>query len=208
MTITLHHLNKSRSARILWLLEEAGLPYTLVSYQRDSRTQLAPPELLAIHPLGKSPIIEDNGRVIAESGAIIEYLIQRYAPHLAPDTDDPEYVDYLQWIHFAESSAMLPVLLRVFNQFETESGTQLNFLENYAYNEFSKVFAFIEKKLEKASYLVGDHLTGADIMLGFTLDTALNSSPDPEHYPAIRQYLERLKQLKSWIRATEIEEKG
>lgn len=206
MAITLHHLNNSRSARILWLLEEASLPYTLVRYQRDSTTHLAPPELLAIHPLGKSPVIEDDGRVIAESGAIVEYLIQRYARHLAPDIDDPDYAEYLQWIHFAESSAMLPVLMRIFNGFEKNSGTHLNFLDRYADNEFRKVFAFIEKTLEKTPYLVGDKLTGADIMLGFTLDTALASVPAGEDYPAIRQYTARLKQFKSWLRAAKIEE--
>lgn len=206
MAITLHHLNRSRSIRILWLLEEAELPYTLVKYQRDPQTHLAPAELLAIHPLGKSPVITDGDRVIAESGAIVEYLIQRYAPHLAPAVEDPTYAEYLQWIHFAESSAMVPVLLKIFNDFEMKTGTQLNFLENYADNEFSKVLGFIENTLEKTTYLVGNRLTGADIMLGFSLDTALASVAADEDYPAIRRYTERLKQSESWQRVVKIAE--
>ena len=115
--ITLHHLNKSRSKRIIWLLEELGQPYEIKSYQRDSQTFLAPPELKQIHPLGKSPVIEMDGQVIAESGAITEYLIEKYAADtLAPARDSADYVSYLQWLHFAESSAMLPLILRMLVQ--------------------------------------------------------------------------------------------
>lgn len=124
--ITLHHLNKSRSKRIIWLLEELGVDYHVVAYQRDSVTFLAPPELKAIHPLGKSPVIEADGKVIAESGAITEYLIAKYAPQrLAPAQESDEYVEYLQWLHFAESSGILPLLLKVFL---TKDGTQTQFL--------------------------------------------------------------------------------
>lgn len=112
--ITLHHLNKSRSKRIIWLLEELGLEYEVKPYLRDSVTFLAPPELKAIHPLGKSPVIEDNGLVIAESGAITEYLIQTYGANLAPKLGTSAYIEYLQWLHFAESSAILPLLLKMF----------------------------------------------------------------------------------------------
>lgn len=205
MAITLHHLNASRSIRILWLLEEAGIPYTLVKYQRDAQTHLAPAELKAIHSLGKSPVIEDDGRIIAESGAITEYLIQRYAPSLAPAVDDPAYCDYLQWIHFAESSAMVPVLLKIFNQLETNTGTQLNFLQGYADAEFNKVFDFLEQNLSDKTYIVGDSLTGADIMLGFVLSTTLDKLADNSRYPAMRRYVERLHQSASWQRAAQIE---
>ena len=111
--IKLHHLNASRSIRILWLLEEIGVPYELVQYKRSTTTNLAPESLKAIHPLGKSPVIEIDGQVIAESGAIVESIISKYAPHLAPSEGTPEHTDYLQWIHFSESSAMLPFLLKV-----------------------------------------------------------------------------------------------
>ncbi|HHX06303.1 MAG TPA: glutathione S-transferase, partial [Pseudomonas sp.] len=114
--IKLHHLNASRSIRILWLLEEIGQPYEIIKYQRDANSNLAPQSLKAIHPLGKSPVIELDNKVIAESGAIVELLIKRFAPELAPDQLSAEYSDYLQWIHFAESSAMLPFLLKVFNR--------------------------------------------------------------------------------------------
>ena len=113
--IKLHHLNKSRSKRIIWLLEELGVDYDVVAYQRDAVTSLAPPELKAIHPLGKSPVIESDGMVIAESGAITEYLIEQHgAGILSPDRGTKEYVEYLQWLHFAESSAILPLLLKMF----------------------------------------------------------------------------------------------
>lgn len=205
MAITLHHLNDSRSIRILWLLEEMGVPYTLVKYQRDPQTHLAPPALKAIHPLGKSPVIEDDGRVIAESGAITEYLIQRYARSLAPQISDPAYCDYLQWIHFAESSAMVPVLLKIFNEFEMHTGTHLNFLQGYADNEFSKVFDFLEQTLADKTYIVGDTLTGADIMLGFVISTTLDKLSEKGRYPAMQRYVERLQQSASWQRAAQIE---
>lgn len=205
MDITLHHLNSSRSIRILWLLEEAGLPYKLVRYQRDSVTHLAPPSLKAIHPLGKSPVIEVDGNVIVESGAIVEHLISRFAPHLAPDQDSPEYVEYLQWIHFAESSAMLPVLLKVFGEIEKNTGTQFNFLDNYAETEFEKVFGFLDETLAKRAFTTGDTLSGADIMLGFVVSIALDQLSDRSRFPHLRRYAERLKCSEGWQKAQAIE---
>ena len=207
MRIRLHHLNDSRSVRILWLLEEAGIPYELVKYKRDAQTHLAPPELRDIHPLGKAPVIEDNGKVMTESGAIVEYLIQRYAGHLAPAVDTPEYSDYLQWIHFAESSAMLPVLLKIFNQFEINTGTTLNFLENYADNEFDKVFTFLEGHLSGREYIVGDTLTGADIMLGFVISTVTEQLAKDDSFPNMRRYARHLRARESWQRVEKLENK-
>lgn len=151
--IVLHHLNQSRSLRILWLLEEIGQPYTLKPYYRDATTNLAPPELKNIHPLGKSPVIELDGKVIAESGAIVELLIQRYAPHLAPQPHEDTYIDYLQWVHFAESSAMVPYLLKVFTVIEMQKGTTLTFLDHYAQVEFDKVFGYLEQYLQGKNFL-------------------------------------------------------
>lgn len=205
MALTLHHLNDSRSVRILWLLEEAGIPYELVRYQRDATTHLAPPSLKAIHPLGKSPVIEDAGKVISESGAIVEYLIARYAPHLAPAADTPEYIDYLQWIHFAESSAMLPVLLKIFGQFEQKTGTRLNFLEGYADDEFAKVFRFLNDTLATKRFIVGDSLSGADFMLGFVINIALEQLAAGERFPHIQRYAQRLKSLPGWQKVQDIE---
>ena len=129
-------MNNSRSARTLWLLEEAGLPYDLIRYQRDPVSHLAPDSPKGIRPLGKSPVLEVDGNVIVESGAIVEYLIAHCAPHLAPPADSPAFIEYLQWIHFADSSAMLPLLPKVFGEIEIDTGTGLNFLEDYANSEF------------------------------------------------------------------------
>ncbi|ASY76263.1 glutathione S-transferase family protein [Pectobacterium polaris] len=205
MGLKLHHLNDSRSVRILWLLEEAGIPYELVRYQRDEKTHLAPASLKAIHPLGKSPLIEEDGKIIAESGAIVEYLINRHARHLAPDANAAEYIDYLQWIHFAESSAMLPVLLKIFGEFEKSTGTTLNFLEDYADNEFEKVFSFLDDSLSSREFIVGDTLSGADIMLGFVINTVVERLVPRERFPNIQRYSQRLKNLPSWQKVQAIE---
>ncbi|MCU1796467.1 glutathione S-transferase [Pectobacterium polaris] len=205
MGLKLHHLNDSRSVRILWLLEEAGIPYELVRYQRDKKTHLAPASLKAIHPLGKSPLIEEEGKIIAESGAIVEYLINRHARHLAPDANAAEYIDYLQWIHFAESSAMLPVLLKIFGEFEKNTGTTLSFLEDYADNEFEKVFSFLDDSLSSKEFIVGDTLSGADIMLGFVINTVVERLVPGERFPNIQRYSQRLKNLPSWKKVQAIE---
>ncbi|MCU6668175.1 glutathione S-transferase [Enterobacteriaceae bacterium H4N4] len=205
MSLTLHHLNDSRSIRILWLLEEAGVPYELVRYQRDPVTHLAPPSLKAIHPLGKSPVIDVDGKVIAESGAMVEYLIAHHAPHLAPAADSPEYIDYLQWIHFAESSAMLPVLLKVFGRIEENTGTQLNFLANYAEVEFEKVFRFLDEMLATREFIIGNSLSGADIMLGFVVSTAVEQLNAGSRFPNISRYAQRLRNTASWQKAHAIE---
>ena len=115
--IRLHHLNQSRSLRILWLLEELGVPYELISHQRNTKTQMAPQSLKAIHPLGKSPVIEIGGQMVTESGAIVELLIGRFAPNrLRPAINTHSYHEYLQWIHFAESSLMVPYLIDIFTK--------------------------------------------------------------------------------------------
>ncbi|EXB47014.1 glutathione S-transferase family protein [Acinetobacter sp. 1000160] len=203
--ITLHHLNQSRSFRILWLLEEIKEPYQLKCYYRDSTTHLAPESLKNIHPLGKSPVIEWQGKVIAESGAIVELLIQKLAPHLAPDINDTAYTDYLQWIHFAESSAMVPFLLKMFNAIEMKHGTKLAFLEDYAQVEFDKVFGFLNDYLKNKKFLVGDRLTGADFMMGFGLHGLVHNMGQGEHYPHIQSYVEHLALLPSWKAAEKIE---
>lgn len=205
MALTLHHLNASRSMRILWLLEETGIEYQLVKYQRDAKTHLAPSSLKAIHPLGKSPVIELDGKVIAESGAIVEILISRYAPHLAPAADSSAYIDYLQWIHFAESSAMLPVLLKLFGGIEKSTGTPLNFLDNYADSEFEKVFGFLDQMLASREFILGDTLSGADFMLGFVVSTAIDQLNAGDRFPNISRYAQRLKNTASWQSAKAIE---
>ncbi|OTG92690.1 glutathione S-transferase [Acinetobacter sp. ANC 4654] len=203
--ITLHHLDQSRSFRILWLLEEIKQPYQLKRYYRDSNTHLAPQSLKDIHPLGKSPVIEWNGKVIIESGAIVELLIQKLAPQLAPDLNDPDYADYLQWIHFSESSAMVPYLLKIFNSIESQHGTELVFLENYSQVEFDKVFSFLNDYLENKKYLVANRLTGADFMMGFVLNSLVYSLNQAENYPHIKHYVDGLIALDSWKTAVKVE---
>lgn len=203
--ITLHHLDQSRSFRILWLLEEIKQPYELKKYYRDSITHLAPESLKAIHTLGKSPVIEWNGKVIIESGAIVEMLIQKLAPQLAPDLDDSDYIDYLQWIHFSESSAMVPYLLKIFNSIEIQHGTKLLFLENYAKVEFDKVFSFLNDYLQDKQYFVANRLTGADFMMGFALNSLIYQLNQAENYPYIKRYIDGLTKLDSWKNAVEIE---
>src|SRR6478609_7091433 len=119
--ITVHHLNNSRSQRVLWLLEELGVPYEIRRYERDTTTMLAPPELRAVHPLGKSPVITDDGVTVAESGAIVEYLVERYGNgRLVPAAGTPEKLRYTYWLHFAEGSAMLPLVMKlIFSRLET-----------------------------------------------------------------------------------------
>ena len=206
MSIILHHLNASRSFRILWLLEEINQPYELKSYFRDKTTNLAPQELKNIHPLGKSPVIELDGKVIVESGAIVEILIEKFAPQLMPAKDSDSYLDYLQWIHFSESSAMVPYLLNIFNSIELKSGTQLKFLDQYAHAEFDKVFSYLDQQLVGKKFLVDNCLTGADFMIGFVVYGLINSLNIRSKYLNIEQYVKGLENLESWKKAMSIEQ--
>ncbi|WP_284088395.1 glutathione S-transferase family protein [Acinetobacter pittii] len=206
MSIILHHLNASRSFRILWLLEEINQPYELKSYFRDKATNLAPQELKNIHPLGKSPVIELNGKVIAESGAIVEILIEKFAPQLMPSKDSDSYLDYLQWVYFSESSAMVPYLLNIFNSIELKNGTQLKFLDQYAHTELDKVFSYLDQQLVGKKFLVGNSLTGADFMIGFVVYGLINSLNIRSKYLNIEQYVKSLENLESWQKAMSIEQ--
>lgn len=206
MSIILHHLNASRSFRILWLLEEINQPYELKSYFRDKTTNLAPQELKNIHPLGKSPVIELDGKVIAESGAIVEILIEKFAPQLMPAKDSDSYLDYLQWIHFSESSAMVPYLLNIFNSVELKNGTQLKFLDQYAHAELDKVFSYLDQQLVGKKFLVDNCLTGADFMIGFVVYGLINSLNIRSKYLNIEHYVKSLESLESWQKAMSIEQ--
>ena len=168
--ITVHHLNDSRSQRILWLLEELGVPYDIRRYQRDAQTRLAPPELKAVHPLGKSPVIEDDGRVIIESGAIIDYIIRHHGGgRLQPDSASAAYDDYVQWLHFAEGSAMLPLLLKLYVSRLGAAGAPL---EPRIESEIANHLGYINASLAGRDYLLGNHLTGADVQLSFVGEVA------------------------------------
>jgi len=180
--ITLHHLNNSRSQRILWLLEELELQYEIKFYQRNKETMLAPPELKAVHALGKSPVITDGGNVIAESGAIIEYLINKYGNgKFKPVSGTPEALKYTYWMHFAEGSAMPPLLLTlIFNRIDSApvpffikpiikkvtSQVRSGFINPNVKN----IFDFIEGELAKSEWFAGNEFSGADIQMSFPME--------------------------------------
>lgn len=201
--IRLHHLNQSRSLRTLWLLEELGVPYEVVSHQRDSKTHLAPDSLKAVHPLGKSPVIEIDGQLYSESGAITELLIERFAPdRLRPATDSSDYGYYLQWIHFAESSLMLPLLLELFTK---KAGvTDNEFLDGYISAEKHRLLSYLNDEVKDKSFIVGNKLSGADFMLSFDL-IMLAKREALEDYPHIKQYALQLASLDSYQRSMRLE---
>lgn len=180
MSIVVHHLEESRSQRILWLLEELGVAYEVKRYARNPQTRLAPPELKAIHPLGKSPVIEANGNVLAESAAIIEYLAENEAfGGLSVAAGDPARFDYLYWLHFAEGSAMLPLLLKLYVGMLGENGAPL--MQMRIDPEIDNHFSFINARLEGRDYFAADRFTAADIQMSFVLDAG-NSRGGLENY--------------------------
>jgi glutathione S-transferase len=168
--IVVHHLNDSRSQRILWLLEELGLPYEIKPYQRDAQTRLAPPELKKVHMLGKSPVITDANLTIIESGAIIDYVIRRHGKgRLQPAPETPAYDEYVQWMHYAEGSAMLPLML---NLYAARLGSAAAPLMPRIEGEIANHLAYIDSALKGRQFLVGDSLTGADIQMSFVGEVA------------------------------------
>ena len=198
--IKVHHLNNSRSQRILWLLEEMGLPYQIVPYQRDATTNLAPPELEAVHPLGKSPLFEDDDNKIAESGAIVEYVIDRYgAGKFAPTRGSKAYVSYLEWLHYAEGSAMLPLMLNLYVMRLGDVGAPLTARID---SEISNHLGYIAGALGDRPFLVGDSLTGADIQVSFVLEVA-RVFGRLAAYPAMSAYLDRLHERPAYRKAVE-----
>src|SRR5262245_58985656 len=161
--LTVHHLNTSRSQRILVLLEELGTPYEIKKYQRMSPMPLAPPELKEVHPLGKSPVITDGGKTIAESGAIVEYVIDTYGTgRLKPKPGTDDYWRYVEWMHFAEGSAMLPLLMALYAGL---LGDGAALLRPRIDSEIENVLSYMQGGLGSRDFFVGSDLTGADIQL-------------------------------------------
>ncbi|KQQ36233.1 glutathione S-transferase [Duganella sp. Leaf126] len=198
MTIRVHHLNKSRSQRIVWLLEELGLPYELVRYQRDPVTNFAPPELKAIHPLGKSPLLEDDGVLIEESGAIVQYLLDRYGKgRFQPAAGTPAALRHLQLMHFAEGSAMIPLLLRIYVSRLGEGGAPLH---GRIDSEVASHFDYLESILEPSGYFIGDDLTGADIMLSFPVGIAAKQ-PEAGNWPRLKAFTAAIEARPAWQKA-------
>ena len=196
--ILVHHLNDSRSQRILWLLEELGAEYEIKHYQRDPQTRLAPPELEAIHPLGKSPIITDGTRTVVESGAIVDYLVRRHGDgRLQPAPESTLYDQYVQWLHYAEGSAMLPLLLRFYVSRLGDAGAPLHPRID---SELARHLGYLNASLNGRQFLVGDSLTGADIMMSFVAELAGLLKLLPE-YPAVDAWLERMHARPAYQRA-------
>ena len=187
--IVVHHLNDSRSQRILWLLEELGLPYEIVRYQRDAQTRLAPPELKAVSPLGKSPVITDGGVRVMESGAIVDYVIRRHGGgRLQPDPATPAYDEYVQWLHYAEGSAMLPLMLHLYVSRLGEAGAPL---APRIEGEIANHLGHLDASLGGREYLVGDGLTGADVQMSFVAELAGKLGKRAGH-PAVEAWIARL----------------
>jgi len=197
--VTVHHLNKSRSKRVLWLLEELQLPYNLVEHQRDPNTRLAPDSLKAIHPLGKSPIIVDNDITICESGAVMEYLLNQIPNKLSPEPSTKPYYQYLEWLHFAEGSLSLPVITSLMMTMETRDGTKP--LDGYIAKELHLDLTYINTTLDCQDYFAGEHFSAADIMMTIMLEMA-ESLQLLTSYDAVNNYLSKIKQRPAFIKAT------
>lgn len=198
--ITVHHLNNSRSQRILWLLEELGQPYEIKRYQRDATTNLAPESLKAVHPLGKSPVITDNGETVAESGTIVEYLIRKYGrDKLMPREDSADFVPYLHWMHYAEGSAMLPVMLTLYTM---RLGDAAAPLRPRLESEIQNHFGYMERELGSRDFFVGNALSGADFQITFVLEAA-KSLGLLAPFAGLNAYLDRMHARPAYKRGVE-----
>ena len=214
--IVVHHLNNSRSQRILWLLEELGLPYEVRRYQRDGTTMLAPPELRAVHPLGKSPVISDGEVTLAESGAIVEYLASRYGNgSLVPKENTPERLRYTYWMHFAEGSAMPPLLLKlIFDRIESGRGMPF-FVRPVARAIAGRVKAtmvlpnlqrqldYMEGELGRSEWFAGAAFSAADIQMSFPLEAAASRGGLDASRPKLWAFLQRIHARPAYQRALE-----
>ena len=196
--LKIHHLNNSRSQRILWLLEELGTPYEIVKYQRMSPLPMAPPELKQVHPLGKSPVITDGAKTIAESGAIVEYLIDTYGKgRFKPAAGTDDYWKYVEWMHYAEGSAMTPFLMALFMGFLGDAGAPLM---PHIDMQITAHLAYMEQGLGGREFFVGKELSGADIQLLFVLEAAgARLAP----YPGLSTYRDRMHARPAYKRGIE-----
>jgi glutathione S-transferase len=198
--IILHHLNDSRSQRILWLLEELGLPYEIRRYQRDAKTRLAPPELLAVNPVGKSPVIEDGGKTVIESGAIVDYLIRRHGNgRLQPDPASDRYDTYQQWLHYAEGSAMLPLMMNLYVSRLGEAGAPL---VPRIESEIANHLGYVNGVLANGPWLLGEDLTGADFQMSFVGEMA-GRFGRLVPYPNVEAWVKRFQVRPAYERALE-----
>ncbi|MFM0432782.1 glutathione S-transferase [Paraburkholderia aspalathi] len=213
--LTVHHLNNSRSQRVLWLLEELGVPYEIKRYERDPNTMLAPPELRTVHPLGKSPVITDEGQTLAESGAIIEYLVDKYGQgRFAPAAGTPGRLRYTYWMHYAEGSAMPPLLLKLI-ALRIASAPMPFFAKPIARKiawtlqssfidpQLKLHLGFINKELGATGWFVGNDFTAADVQMSFPLEAATARGGMEGQIPAVVDFLKRIHARPAYQRALE-----
>ncbi|MHB8477964.1 MAG: glutathione S-transferase family protein [Steroidobacteraceae bacterium] len=213
--IIVHHLNNSRSQRVLWLLEELGVPYEVKRYERDAKTMLAPEALLAVHPLGKSPVIVDGAVTVAESGAIVEYLIDRYGGgRLVPPPGTPERLRYTYWLHYAEGSAMPPLLLKlIFDRVANTgapwpisavarriAGTVQN---GFIGPQLKRHLDYLEAELAARAWFAGAEFTAADVQMSFPLEAAASRAGLNAGRPHLMGFLERIHARPAYQRALE-----
>lgn len=211
--IILHHLNNSRSQRVIWLLEELEIEYQIKHYERDPRTSLAPDSLKAVHPLGKSPVITDGDQVIAESGLIIEYLLQKYDSRgFLPEKDSPAYWQYLYWLHYSEGSLMpLMVMSLIFNKVKTApmpffirpiaKGIADKVMSSYVSPNVANNLKFIETHLGENTWFAGEQMTGADFQMIFPLEASLNRAIKAADFPNIAAFVKRIHALPAYQKA-------
>ena len=213
--ITVHHLENSRSQRVLWLLEELGLPYQVKRYERDKKTSLAPPELAAIHPLGKSPVITEGKAVVAETGAIVEYLLDQAGDTaLCPAPGTPERLRFTYWLHFAEGSAMPPLVMAlIFNKVRTAPmpffvkpiarGIADKVMGGFVQPNIDRQLAFMEAELTSRPWFAGQAFSAADIMMSFPLEAADSRVGLVQRYPKLSAFLERIHARPAYQKALE-----
>jgi glutathione S-transferase len=211
--IRVHHLNNSRSQRILWLLEELGIPYEIQRYERDPRTMLAPPELLAVHPLGKSPVITDGSNTIAESGAVIEYVLGTYGNgRLIPAPGSADRLRYTYWLHFAEGSAMPPLLLKlVFDRIESAPmpffvkpvarGISARVKNSFVLPNLQRQLGFLESELSSREWFAGAEFSAADIQMSFPVEVFQARGGLGTGQPKLSRFLERIRSRPAYQRA-------
>ena len=212
--IVVHHLNNSRSQRVLWLLEEMGVYYEVKRYERDAATMLAPPELRAIHPLGKSPVIQDGDILVAETGAIVEYLLETRAGHgLRPQAGTAEGRRYTYWLHYAEGSAMTPLLLKlIFSALPTRSPGLVRPIVKAISTKAQSGFidpqiathtTYWEAELGKSAWFAGDRFSAADVMMSFPVEAASSRAPFGPDKPRLKAFLDEIHARPAYQRALE-----
>ncbi|GLR25237.1 glutathione S-transferase [Limnobacter litoralis] len=217
--IVVHHLEHSRSQRILWLLEELGLPYTVKRYSRDPITYLAPPELFKVHPLGKSPVITDGDITVAESGAIVEYLVDKAGGKLRPEAGTQAARDFTYWMHFAEGSAMpFLVMTLIFNKIENAPlplllkplvlpiarGISKQVKSSFIDPNLARQFKYINDVLTQNAWFCGADMTAADIMMSFPLEAACSRAEAIAQFPKIREFVDRIHARPAYKKALEV----